>query len=90
LLSFGKPNALAVTRDFLKNCKRAPERLHAAALAILGVVVDVRPGRLDQPCEPPSCADWRASRSASTWFEISRIGSPRRRAELYQAVHGNR
>ena len=51
LAEFGKPNALAVTRDFLEDRKRAPERLHAAALAVLGVVVDVGRARLHQPCD---------------------------------------
>ena len=89
LAEFGKTNALAVPRDLLEDRKRAAERLHAAALAVLGVVVDVGRARLHQPRNRRLAWTWRASRSASAWFAISRIGSPRGRAELYQAVLGN-
>jgi len=75
-------------RDLLEDRKRAPERLHAAALAILGVVVD----GAALGCTSRATAalrEWRASRQASAWFAISRTGSPRGRTELYQAVRGN-
>ena len=49
LAEFGEPNALAMPRDLLEDRKRAAERLHAAALAILGVVVDGGGARLHQP-----------------------------------------
>src|SRR5882757_6247207 len=48
LAEFGEPDALAVTRDFFQDRERTPERLHAAALAVLGVVVDVGLSRLHQ------------------------------------------
>src|SRR5256885_10141072 len=49
LAEFGKPDPFAMARDLLEDRKGAAERLHAAALAILGVVVDVWLARFDQP-----------------------------------------
>jgi hypothetical protein len=41
LAEIGETNAFAVTGDFLQNGKRAAQRLHAAAGALLGLVVDI-------------------------------------------------
>ena len=45
LAEFGQANAFAVTGDLFQNRKGAAERLHAAALAVLSVVVDIRLAR---------------------------------------------
>jgi hypothetical protein len=45
----GKADAFAVPRDFFENRKCATQRLDAAALAIIGVIVDVALRGLYQP-----------------------------------------
>ena len=72
LAEFGEPDALAVTRDFLEDRKRAPERLHAAALAVLGVVVDVGRARLHQPRDRRLAWSGGLVARSSAWFAISR------------------
>ena len=49
LAEFGKPDALSVARDFLEDRKRPAQRLHAAALPLLGVIVNGGRTRLHQP-----------------------------------------
>ena len=49
LAQVGEPDAFAVARDLLEDGEGATELLHADALAILGVVVDIGLRRLDQP-----------------------------------------
>ena len=41
LAQVGKADPVAVARDLLQDCEGASERLHADALAVLGLVVDV-------------------------------------------------
>jgi hypothetical protein len=47
----GEPDAVAVARDRLEDRESAAERLHADALAPLGLVVDLAARRRDQPGE---------------------------------------
>jgi hypothetical protein len=49
LAQFRKPNALAVTRNFLEDRKGAAQRLHADALTVVGVIIDVASGRRQEP-----------------------------------------
>mgnify|MGYP003694362883 CR=1 FL=1 len=67
-----KPDAFAVTRDFLENRKRAPERLHAAALR--SSASSSMLGSLDGTSlrDRRPCAEWPACRSSSAWCAVSR------------------
>src|SRR5262249_46586577 len=49
LAQLGEADAVAVARDLLEDAEGTAERLHADALAILGVVVDIGSRCLDQP-----------------------------------------
>ena len=91
LLRSAKPNAFAVARDFLEDRKRAAQRLHAAARALLGLVVDVGLARWHQPCDRDLAVETlRGVAGLSLVFSLVRdftgINSPGERGELYQAV----
>src|SRR5882724_11455528 len=81
-----KADAFAVTGDFLDDRKGAAQRLHAAARALLGLVVDIGLARLHQLRDRDLA--WRGLLVARLQLgaRFHGISSPDGRGELYQAV----